>query len=252
MRTSRIGGILATAVLASGAAACGGNDDAGAVGGTAPSETSSSETDEVVADPEVSAEDAEPQGPGGYPVREDEPAATADRPGPRKPVKVTYQASGTAPDETMTLVFDGARFAMHFGGGRIIQTEDSMVFCGAEGEGCFEAPGNEQLLQGTAGAMGGLLDIEDRISDETLPASWRIVDGRSVAGRDTTCAEFEASDVAPGESGTMRYCYDEELGIGLFWEAMIDGTTQSFEAISVETPTEADFEPTGPVTSPGE
>lgn len=255
MRRSRAGVVVGAALLVA-ASGCGGDPRVDATADADAAATAPPASDEAPSEPEAATPDHAADGaagPGGYPVREDEEAAAAaGRPGPREPVKVTYQASGAGLDEAMTLVFDGDRFAVHFGGGRIIQTPTGTVLCGDGDDGCIEIPGDDRALSGFAGGMGGLLTIEDRISDESLPPSWTIVDPRSVAGRDATCAEFDAAEVTPDETGTMRYCYDEDLGIGLYWEGTVDGETQSFEATSVETPTDADFEPTGPVTSSGQ
>ncbi len=124
----------------------------------------------------------------------------------------------------------------------MITTAEQTIIC-AEGS-CFDGGGAMGAAMPNIGDMftEGIDDVQAEASGGTV----RRIDGRTIAGVDAECVEFESDD---GTEGTACYA---EGGIPL----LIDGTTADgafhMEAVRFSTDiSDGDFEPPFPVMSIG-
>jgi hypothetical protein len=166
--------------------------------------------------------------------------------------KVTFEMEGGTAEEAMngtwTLIQDVAgnrsRFEIDSDGQSMVMitTADQTIAC-AEGS-CFDA----------GGAMGAAIpNIGDifteginGVQEEAAGGTVRRIDGRTIAGVDAECVEFESAD---GTEGTACYA---EGGIPLLIEATTTDGPLRMEATSFSTEvSDADFEPPFPVLSIG-
>jgi hypothetical protein len=108
---------------------------------------------------------------------------------------------------------------------------------------CYEADGEGVCLE-SGPATGDILppgaDIDETVDEAEESTSIREIDGRTIAGRDARCFEY---DDANGDSGTM--CLDEENGVLLLLEG------EGFSMTAQEVSTDVDpgvFEPPFDIT----
>lgn len=125
----------------------------------------------------------------------------------------------------------------------MITTPERTLLC-ADG-GCFDAgammggmaPPLEEMLTGSL----------DEVQQDATTSTVRRIDGRTVAGTDTECVEFE--DDAEGAQGILCYA---EGGIPLYVESTSADGTFRMEALRYSSDvSDDDFEPPFPVTSLG-
>lgn len=166
---------------------------------------------------------------------------------------ITYQMEGDSDGEAMngewTWIQDNGgertRFEATSDGDTVVMitTPDQTIVC-ADGT-CFDAGG------AMGGAMPNIGDIFtegiDEVQAETTTATVTRIDGRTIAGTDTECVEFE--DTAEGVKGTACYA---EGGIPLLIDSTTADGTFRMEATSYSpNVSDADFEAPFPVMSIG-
>jgi len=166
---------------------------------------------------------------------------------------ITYRMEGDSDGEAMngdwTWIQDNGgqrtRFEATSDGDSVVMitTPERTIVC-ADGT-CFDAGG------AMGGAMPNIGDIFtqgiDEVQAETTTATVTRIDGRTIAGTDTECVEFE--DTAEGVKGTACYA---DGGIPLLIDSTTADGTFRMEATSYSTNvSDADFEAPFPVMSIG-
>ncbi|MGE3961808.1 MAG: hypothetical protein AB7F65_09025 [Dehalococcoidia bacterium] len=165
---------------------------------------------------------------------------------------VTYQLESDDAEQALTGEWrwiqdnagDRARFEAEADGDQIIMiiTSDQTVLC-ADGA-CFDAAGVMGAAMPNLGDM--FTQSLAEVQADTTNAEVRRVDGRTVAGTDTECLEFE--DTTEGVTGVA--CYAD--GVPLYIESETAEGNFRMEATSFSTDvSDADFEAPFPVTSLG-
>ena len=157
-------------------------------------------------------------------------------------------SAGEAMNGTWTLIQDTAgnrtRFEVDSDGQSIVMitTADQKILCAEDS--CFDAGG------AMGAAMPNIGDIFsegiDGVQEDASGGTVRRIDGRTIAGVDAECVEFESADGAQGTA-----CYAEG-GIPLLIDATTTDGPFRMEATSFSTDvSDADFEAPFPVLSIG-
>ena len=157
-------------------------------------------------------------------------------------------SAGEAMNGTWTLIQDTAgnrtRFEVDSDGQSIVMitTADQTILCAEDS--CFDAGG------AMGAAMPNIGDIFsegiDGVQEDASGGTVRRIDGRTIAGVDAECVEFESADGAQGTA-----CYAEG-GIPLLIDATTTDGPFRMEATSFSTDvSDADFEAPFPVLSIG-
>lgn len=172
--------------------------------------------------------------------------------GPEQPTQVVYDLDTTAGTEEITVAWEGDRFALVRGDGRLLRDgEGQVVFCTAgptPGEDlCWALDDRgEPFLQRVAAdllAVYGLVAL--------LPEDAEELGQEHIAGRSARCVEFApeapVDGASPAPVDRTEFCYDEETQVGLRLVVEAGEQTQRLEASSFGAPEEGVFEPSAPV-----
>ena len=137
------------------------------------------------------------------------------------------------------------RFEVEFDGDKVIMitTPDQSLLC-SDGA-CFDASGVMGSAMPNIGDM--FTQSIDDVQSQTTTATVKKIDGRTIAGVDADCVEFE--DTTEGVTGTACYA---EGGIPLLIDSQTADGNFHLEATSFSTDvSDSDFEAPFPVTSIG-
>jgi len=126
----------------------------------------------------------------------------------------------------------------------IVATEaGDVVTCGEDQ--CFRIPGlGSSIAQAGAAILGPLAQGFDMFHGERNLAEFQAAADRTIAGRSATCGTWKP-DFSP-EGFTM--CLDPQTGVALSYDIASGNIAVSLEAMRVDAPSDADFEPLFPVT----
>lgn len=167
------------------------------------------------------------------------------------PLRLTY-LMGDQDDDPDTMVMaqdptsDPIRSALITDESKIISNGEETMLC--EDGQCFVLAGMsaDDLIQGLLGPFAASFLLATAVED--IPGtSLERMDGE-IAGRTGICWVY----APPGTSESYRQCIDDQLGFTLLTETSLSGggTTRVMELLEYATPTDEDFEPTGPVIGP--
>lgn len=243
MRTFRWLAVPVIALALVGAA-CGGDEDGGDGDSADATATTTTSTDSTAtSEPTGTATEAS----GG----EDIDLASIFAGFATASFNITYNMDGGSADEAMTgewtWIQDTAgnrtRFEVNADGQDLVMitTAEQTVVC-AEGT-CFDAGGAMGAAVPNIGDM--FTEGIDEVQSEAAGGTVRRIDGRTIAGVDAECVEFDSGD---GTEGTA--CYAD--GIPLLVESTSAEGTFRMEATRFSTDiSDSDFEPPFPIMSIG-
>lgn len=167
------------------------------------------------------------------------------------PLRLTY-LMGDQDDDPATVIMaqdptsDPIRSAIVVDDAKIISNGEETMMC--EDSQCIVLAGvtAESMIQGLLGPFAASFLLSAAVED--IPGtSLERMDGE-IAGRTGICWVY----APPGTTETYRQCIDDQLGFTLLMETSLSGggTTRVMELLEYATPTDEDFEPTGPVIGP--
>lgn len=167
---------------------------------------------------------------------------------PVKPAKVTYKSDD---GETITMAWDGDKFAMIMEDGHLISDGKQMIMCSEAGGqgGCFSLGGEEDAEDNPlAAAFGSAFGLIDILKDSDVAKNFKISGNENIIGRSATCATAKDATIMGEAVSDAEICYDNETGAMLkLLSTDADGTKSGIEATAFAKPSADDFKPTGPV-----
>lgn len=137
--------------------------------------------------------------------------------------------------------------------GRFLNVGDRTIICGPPGDECIEFPSGMGMDMGQAllgPVLSGFLLNENLASNP----GFTVEEGTAtIAGRTGLCFTFAPSALAAGaDVAFVRQCVDSQLGFILLIESQDEGSEfveKLMELLDFGSPTPADFQPSGPVTT---
>ncbi|WKZ82026.1 MAG: hypothetical protein QY307_08015 [Acidimicrobiia bacterium] len=167
------------------------------------------------------------------------------------PLRLTY-LMGDQDEDPETVVMaqdptsDPIRSSIITGEAKIISNGEETMMC--EDGQCIVLAGvtADALIQGLLGPFAASFLLLSTGND--VPGSSLVAMDGTIAGRTGICWQY----TPPGTTETYRQCIDDQLGFTLLMETSLSGggTTRVMELLEYATPTDEDFEPTGPVIGP--
>ncbi len=161
------------------------------------------------------------------------------------PIKVTVRLNaGGEEEQTLTWARRGDAASFRSGSG----DDSSLLIDPGDGTGVIICSRDSCVRYGGdvsegigAGLAAPFLVAGEFVREATGLPGFSSSGSRTIAGRAASCAAWSYF------GASAEACVDEATGIMLSWRAGDGSTEISWEAVEIGEPTDADFEPTGPV-----